>query len=51
MVLTICFQLFKKQTILWRIVVEKNEMNDDVPVSEDVLISEMFFGILYIFKR
>ena len=34
--------------------VEKNEMHVDVPVSciaKDELISEMSFGILYIFKR
>ena len=41
--------------------VEKNEMNVDVPVSDmrhavrakvnDVLISEISFGILYIFMR
>ena len=37
MILTICFQLFKKQIILWRYmcrVVEKNEMYGDVPVSD-----------------
>ena len=35
MVSTICFQLFKIQPILWSSrVVEKNEMNGDVPVSD-----------------
>ena len=35
MVLTICFQLFKKQTILWRYGDWKqNEMNGRVPVSD-----------------
>ena len=34
-VLTICFHLFKKQTILWRQGGrKKNEMNGDVPVSD-----------------
>ena len=34
MVLTICFQLFKKQTIYGGRVVETNEMHGDVPVSD-----------------
>ena len=34
MALTICFQLFKKQTIYGGRVVEKNEMHVDVPVSD-----------------
>ena len=33
LVLTICFQLFKKQTIYGDRVVERNEMNGDEPVS------------------
>ena len=34
MILPICFQLSKKQTILWRLCCWKNEMNGDVPVSD-----------------
>ena len=34
MVLTICFQLFTKQTILWGKGGRKDEMNGDVPVSD-----------------
>ena len=41
MILTICFQLFKKYTILWRYggwkkkkKKKKNEMHGDVPVSD-----------------
>ena len=34
MVLKICFQLFKKQTIETIVVEKKNEMNGDVPGSD-----------------
>ena len=60
MILTICFQLFKKQTILWRKVGWKiwnqwwyTSIRHATCIScnlKDVLISEIPIGILYIFK-